>query len=262
MKIIFTDLDGTLLDHETYSFEKADQALKILEKKNIPLVICTSKTRAEIEFYRRLLNNHHPFISENGGAIFVPTGYFDFDFEYERIAGDFFVIELGMPYEALRKALEEMRKEGFEIQNFGDMTVDDVAKDTGLSIKQAELAKKREYDEAFKLMRGEEKNLIKSIKEKGLNCTKGGRYFHLMGNSDKGKAVSIVTELFRRKYGDIVTVGLGDSENDFKMLDNVTKPYLVMKKNKSYASDKYNKAEGIGPEGWNLAVKKEVKNDI
>jgi len=68
MKIFFTDLDGTLLDHDTYSFEKAHQALEILRKKNIPLVLCTSKTRTEIGFYRKILKNSHPFISENGGC--------------------------------------------------------------------------------------------------------------------------------------------------------------------------------------------------
>lgn len=262
MKIIFSDLDGTLLDHDTYSFEKARPALELLQEKNIPLVICTSKTRAEIEFYRILFRNHGPFISENGGAIFIPEDYFDFDFEFNTKTGNYLVIELGIPYEALRKAVEEMRDKGFKIKGFGDMTINEVAKDTGLSIEEAERAKKREYDEAFRLIKGEEDKLIQAIKEKSLNCTKGGRYYHLMGNSDKGRAVRILTRLFKRRCGDVVTVGLGDSENDFKMLDSVARPYLVMKKNKSYASNKYLEAGGIGPEGWELAVIKEVKNDL
>lgn len=261
MKIIFTDLDGTLLDHDSYSFEEALQALKILREKNIPLVICTSKTRAEIELYREILKNPHPFISENGGAIFIPKDYFNFNFEYQKEIDNYYVIELGMPYKKLRKAVEEMRSQGFEIKGFGDMTAVDIAEDTGLSQEEAERSKKREYDEAFKLIRGEKQKLIQFIKKKGLNYTKGGRYYHLMGDSDKGKAVRILTELFSRKYGYIITVGLGDSENDFKMLDSVTRPYLVMKKNKSYASHKYNKAGGVGPGGWNSAVKKEAKND-
>ena len=72
--LVFTDLDGTLLDHESYSFEPALPALAVLKEKNIPLVLCTSKTRAEIELFRIQLKNIHPFISENGGAIFVPKG--------------------------------------------------------------------------------------------------------------------------------------------------------------------------------------------
>ena len=262
MKIIFTDLDGTLLDHDTYSFQKAKPALELIKKKGIPLIICTSKTRAEIEYYRKLLKNYHPFISENGGAIFIPQDYFDFNFPYQEKTNNYLVIELGTSYKILRKSLEEIKKAGFEIKGFGDMSVEEVAEDTGLSLEQAELAKQREYDEAFRLIRGEEEKLIKFIKEKSLNYTKGGRYFHLMGNNDKGKAVRIMTELLRQKYSSLITIGVGDSENDFKMLDEVAVPYLVMRKNKKYASDKYNKAGGIGPEGWNLAVKKEIKNDL
>ena len=70
--VIFSDLDGTLLDHNTYSFDAAKQALESIEDKEIPLILCTSKTRGEIEYYRELINNKHPFISENGGGIYIP----------------------------------------------------------------------------------------------------------------------------------------------------------------------------------------------
>ncbi len=43
--IIFTDLDGTLLDLHTYSFEKSLPGLGLLRQKNVPLVFCSSKTR-------------------------------------------------------------------------------------------------------------------------------------------------------------------------------------------------------------------------
>jgi len=68
--IIFTDLDGTLLHPQTYSFDAAMPALKLIKEKDIPLILCSSKTRAEIEVYRKKLDNQHPFVSENGGGIF------------------------------------------------------------------------------------------------------------------------------------------------------------------------------------------------
>jgi len=74
--VIFTDLDGTLLDAETYSYEAARPALAMLKKRQIPVVLCTSKTRAETEAIARRLGLKHPFIVENGGAIFIPQGYF------------------------------------------------------------------------------------------------------------------------------------------------------------------------------------------
>ena len=79
--IIFTDLDGTLLDLDTYSFKKAKPALKLIKKenkkeKNIAVVPCTSKTAEETKFYLKKLKIKEPFIVENGGAIYIPKGYF------------------------------------------------------------------------------------------------------------------------------------------------------------------------------------------
>ena len=76
--IIVTDLDGTLLHPRTYSFEEALPALKLVRERGVPLVLCSSKTRAELEVCRKRLDNGHPFISENGGGIYLPAGYFPF----------------------------------------------------------------------------------------------------------------------------------------------------------------------------------------
>ena len=46
--IVFTDLDGTLLDHDDYSFEAARPALAKLETLNIPVILTTSKTATEV----------------------------------------------------------------------------------------------------------------------------------------------------------------------------------------------------------------------
>lgn len=47
--VVFSDLDGALLDHETYEFDAARPALDRLRRDGVPLVLCTSKTRAEVE---------------------------------------------------------------------------------------------------------------------------------------------------------------------------------------------------------------------
>src|SRR4030067_130990 len=95
--IIFTDLDGTLLHPRTYSYDEAKPALELIRKRHIPLVLCSSKTWAEIEAYRKRLDNRHPFIVENGGGIFIPEGYFPFPVDGEARNG-YRVIHLGTPY--------------------------------------------------------------------------------------------------------------------------------------------------------------------
>jgi len=79
--VVFSDLDGTLLDHDTYSFDDARPALERLGHAGVPLVLCTSKTRAEVEPLREALDNDSPFIVENGGAIMIPDGYFSVEID-------------------------------------------------------------------------------------------------------------------------------------------------------------------------------------
>jgi mannosyl-3-phosphoglycerate phosphatase len=265
--IIFTDLDGTLLDHYTYSFEKALPALTLLKEKNIPLVICSSKTRNEIEYYRRKLDNHHPFISENGGGIFIPTEHFKFqisNFKSEE-NGKYRIIRLGAKYSDLRKALLELHSEGFNVKGFGDMTAEELADIANMSIDEAGMAKERDFDEPFVFDGSEidEQRLLETIIAKGFNFTQG-RFFHILGNSDKGKAVSILIDIYKKKFGEIITIAIGDSPNDIPMLKRVDYPVIVQKPDESYDPriniPNLTRAEGIGPEGWNKAILRFVSN--
>jgi mannosyl-3-phosphoglycerate phosphatase family protein len=270
--VVFTDLDGTLLDHETYSFSAAMPALELLRGKCIPLVFCSSKTRAEIEIWRKRLGNHHPFIAENGGGIFVPLSYFEEDDvrsvwpKTETIEG-YFVLVLGTPYPVLRRALEDLRRDGFNVKGFGDMTVTEVTEVTGLSGEEAELAKRREFDETFIFHGGKEKieALLRSIRERGLHCAQG-RFYHLMGENDKGRAVEMLKGLYRRKLGNIITTALGDSPVDFPMLERVDYPVLVRnyrgEHDRRISLPNLIKAEGIGPDGWNRALLSLIRDGV
>ena len=257
-RIIFTDLDGTLLDSNTYSYEKAKDALNLLKKLKIPLIFCTSKTRAEIEYWRNKINNTDPFISENGGGIFIPKNFFSFSFSYDKEYPDYFVIELGKQYNDLIQVFNNL-KEKYNIISFSDMSTLEIARDANLELFQAQLAKKREFDLPFKILnKNQEQDILNEIKKHGLNYTVGGRYYHLVGNNNKGEAVKILSNIFQKKYDVIKTIAIGDSKNDFQMLDVVDEGYLVQKKNGSYESNKYKKGIGIGPKGWNKIIKQKV----
>jgi len=233
------------------------------EEKCIPLVICSSKTRREIEWYRENLGNSHPFISENGGGIFIPSGYFDTLGQFlglaETLEDGCVMIRLGAPYRELRRALRELRNEGFGITGFGDMATAEVAAVTGLPGEQAAMARERDFDEPF-LFNGDDTVTVKlqeAIRLKGFNLTQG-RFFHILGGSDKGKAVAILADLYRVKYGEITTCAIGDSPNDLPMLKCVDYPAIVKKPDGRHDPridiPRLKKAEGVGPAGWNLAI--------
>ena len=259
--ILFTDLDGSLLDLDSYSYEQAEEGLRLVRDRDVPLIFCSAKTRLEQEHYRDRLGIRDPFIVENGGAIFIPKDCFSFLFPYQKTVGGFRVIELGLPYRKIRATLEKVRAEtSIDFQGYGDMSVDEVAAATGLDTEAAKRAMAREYDETFLLKCSEQdgKKLETALSREGIHCTYGGRFHHALGPNDKGMAVTLLTELYRRKFGEVRTVGIGDTVNDAPMLAAVDVPFLVQRPGGDWEKlDQPNlqKVPGVGPAGWSLAVR-------
>jgi mannosyl-3-phosphoglycerate phosphatase len=258
---IFTDLDGTLLDHYTYGFEPARPALDLVRKKNIPLILCSSKTRAEMEWYRQKLGVYGPFIVENGAAIYIPQGSLKIEGVLFREAHGYQIVEFGLPYEQLVRSLQELREEtGLKLIGFFEMTVEEVERATGLSRDLAELAKQRDYSEPFFWVEEGAPLILleRAVRRRRLNLVKGGRFFHLMGDNDKGRAVRYLTTLYGQETPELVTLGLGDSQNDIPLLENVDLPVLVKKPSGGHEVWRGEKevfyTQGIGPEGWNEAI--------
>ena len=260
--ITFSDMDGTFLDHNTYSYAKAIPAVRKIKKNNIPLVFCSSRVSHEIDTYYKKLKIIHPFISENGAAIFIPKNYFNFKFKYDYVKNGYKIIQFGTQYKQLRQVLNKIKKEtGYDIRGFGDLTLKELSKNANISIKKAKLAKKREFTEPFILIKGNIEKIKKLIKKNKLYYTKGGRYNYIMGKNDKGKAVSALKKLFKKKFGKITAIGIGDGLNDLPMLKNVDYGYQV-KNHKGEYSFKHKgviRINKIGPEGFNEAVLRHLK---
>lgn len=260
---IISDLDGTLLDAAAYSFDAALPALNLIRARDIPLILCSSKTRAEVEDIRRQLHNSHPFITENGGGIFVPNGYFSDlpdtpDLVDTLESGGYRLIVLGTPYAEIRHHFIRLREQlQVKVRGFADMTVEEVADLTGLSHDAARLARQRDFDEPFVFEGAPDERFLRAIEASGLSWTEG-RIFHIMGRHDKGRAVSLLKSLYEKKLGKVESIGLGDSLNDLQMLQAVDRPVLVMHEDGSHdariAVVNLLKTRLPGPAGWNEAV--------
>jgi mannosyl-3-phosphoglycerate phosphatase len=225
--VIFTDLDGSLLS-DKYEFAEIEPILRRLLSLDVSIILASSKTRAEIDFYRQKWPILDPFIGENGSVIVMPKNYFKTDHNFSRSVKNVDVIELGTVYNIIREKLVKVKKQtGADIVGFGDMTVEEVAEDTSLPLYLAVLAKKREYSEPFKILNGNVSQVLQAIINNGLSYAKGGRYLTALGNCDKGKATSILKNLYLEKFKTVLTFGVGDSDNDLSMLKTVDKPFFV-----------------------------------
>ena len=106
------------------------------------------------------------------------------------------------------------------------------------------------------------KDLLAAANKHSLCCTRGGRFYHLMGANDKGIAsrrlIDWYRQLIEQEGQSLVTVGLGDSLNDLPMLEAVDYPILIQKPNGSYDPEvqlpHLIRADGAGPVGWNRSL--------
>ncbi len=259
--IVFTDLDGTLLGHHTYAFDAALPALKALQNRGIPLIIATSKTIPEVERLRRRLHNRHPYIVENGAALVIPQGYFsggtdsESESEYESIL-------LSSPYETLRAKLCQWRADhGFRFEGFGDWDASTISKHTELPLEDARLAGERVGSEPL-LWHDSETALAQFralLEKEGLRLIKGGRFDHVIGETNKARACRKLLKLYHTHQS--VTprvVALGDSPNDLEMLQLADDAVVIRRHDGSYmpytGDNRVTHTEKIGPAGWNEAL--------
>jgi mannosyl-3-phosphoglycerate phosphatase len=246
--VLITDVDGCLVDRATLAHAAAHEAVDRVRRSGVPLVLCSSRTRAEIERLREELQVADPFITENGGALFSPIGTFPFALSGAVRKGAYDIVELGRPHrQVLHLLVTTAARVGVEITTFSDMSVQRVAAECGLSLADARLAKLREYDEPFCLVEPDDAartKLCRSLRSAGLRCANGGRYDHVTLATDKGVAVGLLRRFYAREWGDVTTVGLGGVENDIEWLRAVDVPVVV--RPCATATE--------GPVGWSEAV--------
>ncbi|MDI3474835.1 MAG: mannosyl-3-phosphoglycerate phosphatase [Thermococcaceae archaeon] len=220
-KIIFLDLDKTLIGDD-YSPEPAMEVIKSLLRAGFEVVLNSSKTFSEQEYYRRAWGLKGPFIVENGSGVFIPEGYFPFRVDGRRIAG-YQVIELGERYERIKKALEDIAEE-YGLKYYGNSTLEEVMAFTGLPKELAKLAMDRMYSET--IFRWEREGFHEKLLGKGLRVSRGSRFVNVTGDTDKGKAAKLLLDLYSKLYP-VESYAVGDGENDFPLFEVVGHAFIV-----------------------------------
>ena len=230
--IIFTDLDGTLLNQTDYNYEPALPVLKRLQENNIPIIPVTSKTRQEVEYLRTELALTDPFIVENGSAIFIAWDDKKFAVQDCQKQNNYYIKKFGITYsEARQKLLALARELGEKLRGFGDLTAREIEQFTGLSPEEVKRAKAREFTEPFITPSNVQiETLEKAAHKLGLQIVVGDRFCHLIGaESGKGKAVEWLKQHYQlaQSQDKVITIGLGNSPNDLAMLEVVDFPIII-----------------------------------
>lgn len=214
---IFSDLDGCLLNKSDYSFQAAVHVLSRVRNLGIPLILASSKTEAEMRGIADAMGlEDAPLICENGGVVFKSRKSADSNSK----------VVLGSERTTILDTLRQL-KPNFRFESFNDLGVEGVALHTDLSRENAERAMQRActepllwHDEAVRI-----EEFRVSLSASGLSLTRGGRFWHVAGQTNKGQAMRYVWEHWLDPES--TSIAIGDSPIDQSMLDIADYPIAI-----------------------------------
>ena len=263
--VIYTDLDGSLLDHDSYSHAPADMLLAELEAHGIPVIIASSKTRCEQIPLRNELGNDHPFIVENGAAVFIPVGYFNTRPSGIVDENGYWIKRFTFPRLHWLEIIAGVAREfSGEFTSFSNMDNRQIVSLTGLSEAAAARAASREFGEPVHWTGSDKarQRFIQRLQQSGAHVLQGGRFLHVSGDCDKGSAMQWLHDCYARQADGMIpaSLAIGDSQNDAAMLEAAD--YALIIRSASDAEPALLRGEHTlrsskyGPRGWDEGVRK------
>lgn len=250
--LIFSDLDGTLLNHDDYRFDEAAPWLKRLKGADVPVILNTSKTYEEVLGLQQELGIDAPFAVENGGGVFYPPSFHAPDLP--ALPGGWRCEALGVAAPELLTFIEQNASLA-QLSPLSQMTPETLAERTGLSLDRARLAKMRRFSQPFLFDGGDLAGFEAAAKGAGFALTRGGRFYHLLAaGQNKGRALQAVKKRYEMLWQEkTVTLAIGDSANDLPMLAVADKAALVAKPRggyEAYEKPGLYRSPYAGAKGW------------
>ncbi|MCY7327361.1 MAG: HAD-IIB family hydrolase [Saprospiraceae bacterium] len=259
--VVFTDLDGTLIDHHTYDIEASRLALQQLADRGVPLVFCSSKTFAEQRHLQDQLGMFQPFIFENGSAAAIPHGFFPENLytAARREQGYDVVVFAHADAVALRAALAHLP----EVRGYAAASDAELAAATGLTGDALGRARARWFTETLLSPLNEEQAVAigQRLKPDGFSLSRGGRFYTVQSDAvNKGRTVQWMMNIFRQALSkNLHFAAVCDSLHDLPMLQVVDLPFLVQRPDRTWATmdiPHLTRIEAVGPVGFSAVVSK------
>ena len=259
--MVVTDLDGTLMSHDDYSLNGIKAVADMLTTQNIPVVFNTSKTYSESRTIQQLLGIDAPFIVENGSCLFLPCS----DYKEAPLAAvrrdEFWSVSLGQTQQYISAILDQIKATYHEYKALSECTTAQAVALTGLTQQQAAQAISREFSEPL-IWQGSQdakQAFIAALSEYNLTTLQGGRFLHVLGQTDKGRAMQALLDCHDTQ---IKTIVLGDSANDMAMLKRADIAIVVRSPANQHMEQiihPHFKTDAPAPEGWIEGVTKALQ---
>ncbi len=268
--VIFTP--SKLLGSSSRLSQPAPEALNEIEGRNVPLVLSTSGTRAQLEPLRRKIGHAHPFITEGGGGLFIPDGYFALRLEGARRAGRYLCVPFGRSSQQAAAALEDIAREvRADVVRYAEMKTREIARNTGMSEREAEGSREREFSERFFFAGNADltaSSFERTAGQHNWRIRRGQPFWELYSGNDEGKAVRYVMRLYREALRSrIRSVGIGASMEDASLLAATDQAFILPVRRDRFDEQlvaklpNTSKIDVPAAAGWNQTVLKVLNHD-
>ena len=256
--IIFTDLDGSLLNKDTFRFDEIEDYFRELISIGIKIIPNSSKTESELLYFNKEYNLNLSFIAENGSSI---NGL---NLIHKNLPE---TISLGRTvdkiYDIYSKNIPHVLEQ--KVIFISKLDKREQEKILGLSLHKVKLAMDRKYSipVQFKGSEVEKNEFIKIMNDAGLTVQTGGRIMTICDKVNKSEAIIKTLELISNKIqNDIITIGVGDNQNDIDMLSETD--YSCLVKNDNFDTSLINidnliKSSKPSPLGWADVIKTAIQ---
>lgn len=203
-----------------------------MERRHVPLVLLTCGTRAQLEILRRKIGHADPFVTESGGGLFLPDGYFALRLEGAKRAARYLSVPFGRTAEEAGAAVEEIAEQvGAEVVRYADMNAREISRNTGTSERDAEASREREFSERFFLAGNADlaaPSFERIATERKWQIRRCEPFWELYSGNDEAKALRYIMRLYREALRSRVrSVSIGASIEDLSLLGASDQAFIL-----------------------------------
>lgn len=199
--VVFLDIDPFLTERGKPLF-RIEEFLAELDERGIPCVWLSERSRAQLDAPRRALGHNAPFIAESGSGVYLPEDYFHLKAPNSVRLGRFVCIPVAEKQPAAEEALEALCEEtGVEAVPLGSLSPRELAQNTGLPAKEAELVTMRDFTEVFFFAGASEEEteaFVQKAGSRGFVLRRQGALWSLAVGASTAKAIREAGELYDR----------------------------------------------------------------
>ena len=179
-----------------------DEFTAALDHAGIPAVWVTNRSRLEFDAARRKHAHTHPFIAEGGSGVYLPEGYFHLRPEKTIRLGRFTCVPMAETLPAAANALEALSEEtNVAVVALSSLSPRELAQNTGLPQREAELVRQRDFDELFFFAGASEKDIqrfVQAGREKKYELRQHGVMWSLAIGAGLKRCIQNLSKLYDR----------------------------------------------------------------